>query len=183
MENSWGMSLLLPSEDLDLIFQKVTVVHSGCGIESLHCSSRKVSQSQSIRHFCPECTFLYLWAPECAFEPDPTTPQVMGQCRLLFLQFSASFFCKIVYPQDLDLAQFVGCAKGIFAKAEWPRRVAPVWLRFVHCTVRAIPVFGSDGLSGKGFLCVSNESSRAWFWFRFRFLKIGLDSSSSVFSS
>ena len=48
-----------------------------------------------------------------------------------------------------------------------------VRLRFMHGTIRVVPVFGFDGSSGKGFFSVSilfNRMRR--FWFRFRFLKI-----------
>ena len=56
-----------------------------------------------------------------------------------------------------------------------------VWLRFLHGTVRAVPVFGSDGSSLESVFSVTalvycfNRKG----WFQFRFLTNGSDGSGS----
>ena len=58
-------------------------------------------------------------------------------------------------------------------------------LRFVHRTVRAAPVFGSDGSLGKVIFNIFEHcfDRREWFRFRFRFLKSGSNGSGSSFGS
>ena len=58
------------------------------------------------------------------------------------------------------------------------RRFGSVRLRFVHGTVRAVPVFGSDGsLLERVFFCFSMLTRKGRV--RFRFLKNGSDGSGS----
>ena len=63
----------------------------------------------------------------------------------------------------------------------WPR-FGSVRLRFLHGTVRAVPVVGSDGSSLEGVLCMFQYcfDRKGRFRFRFRFLKNGSGGSGSA---
>ena len=66
----------------------------------------------------------------------------------------------------------------------WPR-FGSVRLRFAHGTVRAVPVFGSDGSCAERVFCALQHSLRGWHGSGsgFGFLRNGADGSGSDFGS
>ena len=62
---------------------------------------------------------------------------------------------SIVFLRFLGIPEFIVFKMGVQQSAGWPR-FGSVRLRFGDGTVRAVPVFGSDGSSKEGvFVCFS----------------------------